>query len=673
MKRLLRSAALLAIASTAAADQPAPSLLETFLDMSIVRNAEISPPGTHVAWKEFRNDFEEDRQIEQLWVAAVDGGEPIQLTRGEQSVGDFEWSPDGRWLLFTRDGAVQVLHIAGGEAFELELEGAEGARNLRFAPDGRALYFLAGAENDDWAEAREEAYGDYTVFREEGDYAHLWRQALDVDMEADGDAKALTEGEDFSVTSFAVSPDGARILFTAWPSPHLSDLLESRVYALDPEGGEALPFADEPGIEGDLVWREDGARVALTASPGFPDYGDIVTYAADGSDRRVFDMPDHDASLVRYDDAGLLFQAGVRTRYGRYRLDTEDGAITDLDAGAFHIGATMSADGSVTATIGAPDGGLAEVFVHDAGGTRALTDFGAQLGGMARPRQTLMQWSSFDDLEIEGVLTWPADYEPGRAYPLFVRTHGGPTGTDRPGLMFAPRSIYPPAVLAAQGEGAFVLQTNYRGSASYGDAFQKTNLRQLGIGPARDIIAGVEKLVGEGKVDPTRVGCLGWSQGGHISAMLATYSNLCTAAIMGAGISDWRTYYYNTDITQFTTEYFGATPLDDDDVYALTSPVTYIENASTPTLIQHGERDARVPIANGYQLRQLLLDRGVASRMIVYAGMGHGPRTPRHLRAITEHALAWFDTYLFDGGEADFVRPIEPEMDGEEDGEEAED
>ena len=140
----------------------------------------------------------------------------------------------------------------------------------------------------------------------------------------------------------------------------------------------------------------------------------------------------------------------------------------------------------------------------------------------------------------------------------------------------------------------------------------------------------------------------------------------------GSGISDG-TYYYNTDITQFTTEYFGATPLDDDDVYALTSPVTYIENASTPTLIQHGERDARVPIANGYQLRQLLLDRGVASRMIVYAGMGHGPRTPRHLRAITEHALAWFDTYLFDGGEADFVRPIEPEMDGEEDGEEAED
>jgi len=145
--------------------------------------------------------------------------------------------------------------------------------------------------------------------------------------------------------------------------------------------------------------------------------------------------------------------------------------------------------------------------------------------------------------------------------------------------------------------------------------------------------------------------------------MLATYSDLCTAAIMGAGISDWRTYYYNTDITQFTVEYFGATPLEDDDVYELTSPVSYIDRASTPTLIQHGENDARVPIANGFQLRQLLLDRGVESRMVIYAGMGHGPRTPRHLRAISAHALAWFDEYLFGVERADFVRPVEPDED----------
>ena len=390
-----------------------------------------------------------------------------------------------------------------------------------------------------------------------------------------------------------------------------------------------------------------------------------MTIAADGSDPRRLPLPDHDPSLVHYEGEQILFHAGVRTNYGRYRVDLGDGTVVGLDDGGYDGRTTVSRDGAVMAWLSAPDGGLAEVVVLGPDGSRVLTDFDAQLADAERPRQSLVNWTSFDGLAIEGVLTWPPGYEEGRRYPLFVRTHGGPTGTDRPGMIFEPRTIYPPSLLAARG--AFVLQTNYRGSAGYGDAFQKTNLRQLGIGPAWDIVAGIEKLVDDGLVDAERVGCLGWSQGGHISAMLATWSDACAAAIMGAGISDWRTYYYNTDITQFTTEYFGATPLDDDDVYALTSPVTYIDSAQTPTLIQHGERDARVPIANGYQLRQLLLDRGVESRMIVYAGMGHGPRTPRHQRAITAHALAWFDEWLFEGPRAEFVRPVEPDEDDADD------
>ncbi len=296
-------------------------------------------------------------------------------------------------------------------------------------------------------------------------------------------------------------------------------------------------------------------------------------------------------------------------------------------------------------------------------GSRQLTAYSDQLADFEFATKELITWRSYDGLEIEGVLTKPAGFKPGKHYPIFVRTHGGPTGTDRPMLAGAPRGIYHPDVLAAEGEGALVLQTNYRGSANYGEAFQTSNHRNLGLGPARDIIAGVEMLIEQGLVDPQRVGCLGWSQGGHISAMLATYSNICTAAIMGAGISDWRTYYYNTDITQFTTEYFDATPLVDDEVYAKTSPVSYIANATTPVLIQHGENDQRVPIANGYQLRQLLLDKGIEARMIVYSDMGHGPSSPRTRRAISEHALAWFREHLFGEEPADFVHPVEPEPD----------
>ncbi|MFN2329753.1 MAG: prolyl oligopeptidase family serine peptidase [Chromatocurvus sp.] len=637
--------------------------LNDYLELSVVTDARISPTGMHAAWKVFHNEFDDDRQDTQLWIAGIADGRTWQLTRGDESVGDYAWTPDGEWIAFTRGDGTYLIRSAGGEAIKLEIDGIKNVGSLRFAPDGSSLYVLGVAEPDLWAKAREEEYGDYTVFREEGDYTHIWRQGLTKSMALDDDPEPLTEGEDFSVTEFTLSPDGTQIAFAAQPTPQLADLLNGKVYRLPASGGEPEILMDAPGRKSRLVWRQDGARLAFAATAGFPDYADIVSVAADGTDLQIHEMPEYDARLVRYDGSALLFEAGVRTHYGRYQLDLKSGEVSSLDGPGHYASTSVSKAGAVSAFIGAASGGLAEVYVEDAKGRRIITSYNDQLEDIWQPQQTIVQWKSFDGLEIEGVLTWPRDYVKGQTYPLFVRTHGGPTATDKPGLLDASRRIYPPAVLAARGDGAFVLQSNYRGSAGYGAAFQKTNLRQLGIGPARDIIAGVERLVSDGLVDPARVGCLGWSQGGHISAMLATYSDVCAAAIMGAGISDWRTYYYNTDITQFTTEYLAATPLDDDGVYALTSPVTYIEKARTPTLIQHGEKDARVPIANGYQLRQLLIDRGIRSRMIVYNDMGHGPRTPRHLRAITEHALDWFDEFLFDEDSADFVRPVEPEED----------
>ncbi|MEM9757607.1 MAG: prolyl oligopeptidase family serine peptidase [Pseudomonadota bacterium] len=662
-------AALLALGSHSSANEDIAATLDDYLELTVVRDAELSPTGAHIAWRQFRNDFEEDRQDEQLWAGSIADGRTWQLTRGDEFVSDYQWSPNGEWVVFTRNNDVYAISPAGGEAKHIAVEGVGGISSLRFAPDGSALFLLGTEEPDEWAEAREERYGEYAVFREEGNHVHLWRLNLSEELEADEDPEPITEGDEFSVTEFAVAPNGSQIAFVARPTPHLADLLESAVYRVAATGGDVKRLVDPPGAERGLTWRKDGARLAFTVLKGFPDYADIATVSAAGSDLQLHDMPGHNARLIGYDASSVLFEAGVRTDYGRFTIDLETGAIRSLDGPGFFSSTTISADGSRRAFLGAVSGGLAEVLVDDADGRRSITTLQDQTERVWQPRQTLLQWASYDGLEIEGIVTWPRDYVEGKAYPLFVRTHGGPTGTDRPGLRIAPRTIYQPAVLAAHGDGAFVLQTNYRGSAGYGDAFQKTNLRQLGIGPARDIIAGVETLVAQGLVDPDRVGCLGWSQGGHISAMLATYSDVCTAAIMGAGISDWRTYYYNTDITQFTTEYFGATPLEDDDIYALTSPVTYIDRATTPTLIQHGENDARVPIANGYQLRQLLLDRGVESRMIVYAGMGHGPRTPRHRRAITAHALGWFDEYLFGEGRAEFIRPVVPE-DAEEEEEE---
>ncbi len=644
-------------APTIADDDKDQTILDKFMATKIVRTMEISPDGSHVAFTTFENDFNKNKDMAQLHVVPSDGSKPpLQLTHGEESVGEFEWSADSSFLAFSRDGGVYFISIAGGEPKEMDVD-VKGARSFQFAPDGSALFFLAGPQHEEKIDAREKRYGKYEVVREDGNYRHIWRASLD-GMEL-GDPEQLTLERDYSVIGYAVSPDSKQIAFTTWPSPHLADLLKARVYLIAAEGEDPRLLDDSYGGKSTPIWRADGGAVAYTKTVGFPDYSDIVINDLQGG-MRIIDMPDHDPSLAWFDNNQIMFGAGVRTDYGLYRLALSDETVTEVSPDGIHAtGNRFNRDGTSHVSLDLTPTTLGEIAVYHGGERSVVTDYSSQIKDIELPTKELITWTNDVGQQIEGVLTKPVGFENGKRYPLFVRTHGGPTGTDRPLVGGAPRSIYAPEVLAAEGGGALVLQTNYRGSASYGDEFQRSNLKRLGIGPANDIIAGVKMLIDRGLVDPDKVACLGWSQGGHISAMLATYSDVCTAAIMGAGISDWRTYYYNTDITQFTTEYFGATPYANDPVYATTSPVTYINNAKTPVLIQHGENDARVPIANGYQLRQLLLDRGVPARMIVYDKMGHGPSTPRHRRAITEHALFWFREHLFDATAPDYVFPVE--------------
>jgi dipeptidyl aminopeptidase/acylaminoacyl peptidase len=245
------------------------------------------------------------------------------------------------------------------------------------------------------------------------------------------------------------------------------------------------------------------------------------------------------------------------------------------------------------------------------------------------------------------VLHKPADFDPSKKYPLLVVIHGGPTGVSR-AIPFT-STIYPIDVWVPRG--VLVLEPNYRGSAGYGEKFRALNVRNLGVGDAWDVLTGIDSLIAKGMVDPARVGTMGWSQGGYISAFLATHDAARFKAIsVGAGISDWMTYYVNTDITPFTRQYLKATPWDDPEIYAKTSPITYIKQAKTPTLIQHGAADQRVPLPNAYELYHGLQDNHVPTKLIVYqgfGGVGHGPTKPKSHRATMDHNVEWFDQYFF--------------------------
>ncbi|MCW3099468.1 MAG: peptidase prolyl oligopeptidase active site domain protein, partial [Chthonomonadaceae bacterium] len=196
-------------------------------------------------------------------------------------------------------------------------------------------------------------------------------------------------------------------------------------------------------------------------------------------------------------------------------------------------------------------------------------------------------------------------------------------------------------------KGALILRVNYRGSAGYGAKFRALNVRNLGLGDYKDVIAGVDHLIAQGMVDREKVGAMGWSQGGYICAFLATYSDRFKAVSVGAGISDWTTYYVGTEIPQFTRQYFKATPWDDPEIYRKTSPITYIKNAKTPTLIHHGENDSTVPIGNAYELYQALKDKGVPVKMIVYKGFGHGIYKPKQTLAMNKANYAWFCQWIW--------------------------
>ncbi len=205
-----------------------------------------------------------------------------------------------------------------------------------------------------------------------------------------------------------------------------------------------------------------------------------------------------------------------------------------------------------------------------------------------------------------------------------------------------------------------MLRVNYRGSSGYGEKFRQLNVGNLGVGDAWDVLSGVDHLIKLGYVDPAKVGCMGWSQGGYISAFLTASSDRFAAVSVGAGISNWATYYYNTDITPFTIQYLGKDPIADPGIYQKTSPMSYIQKARTPTLIQHGENDRRVPIANAYELRQGLEDRGVKVEMVVYKGYGHGITKPRSVRAVAQHNLAWFNHHIWNDPLPDFAKPDVP-------------
>ena len=669
-------------AATAAAPARHVPTIEELMNLKSAGGARISPDGTKVAYTVTETDFDQDAYVTQIWLADVATGQCFQLTRGKKSSSGPDWSPDGRWLAFTSSRAddksqIFVINVGGGEAIQIT-KGETGVNGLAWSPDGKMIAFTATDPEARELKDRKDYYADYEVVREEYRFTHLWTVDVAEALKAPQAGRRRTSGKDWTVNGFAWSPGGTKIAFSATVNSDLINGGTADIYVLDLADGDSVRrLVSLPGPDSAPQWSPDGRTILFSSTLGKPDYfarnGRLAVVPAEGgAPKSLSDAFDESPYGAVWNADGIYFSAAQKTAGHVFRLDPVSLKIARITAPdeAMISGLSLSRDGRRMAFVASSPTALGEVCVSEFPfKPRSLTRMTEQAEAFILGTREVISWKSKDGTLIEGVLIKPVDFDAAKKYALLCVIHGGPTGTDRPALLSPDARYYPSDIWAARG--ALILKVNYRGSAGYGEKFRMLNHRNLGVGDAWDVLSGVDFLVKKGWVDPARVGCMGWSQGGYISAFLTTSTRVFKAISVGAGISNWATYYYNTDITTFTINYLGADPAMDPQIYLKTSPMTYIKNAATPTLIQHGENDRRVPIPNAYELRQGLTDRGVPVEMVVYKGFGHGISKPKAMRAVMQHNLAWFGHYIFGDPKPDLAALPLPAKTGDKTGDAA--
>ena len=709
MKSVLSLAALLLLfisEFTAAADADAPSF-EDVLSLRSADNPVISPDGEQVVFEVRSTDWNRNEYDTEIWL--VRDAEPaLQLTRTfEGSSKSARWSPDGTWISFlAKRGEKTQIHLiraAGGEA-QVVTEHKQDIGDYRWAPDGKRIAFISQDE-DKSAEPRKERYGAFAVEDNEFTSSHIWitdvspdpwpaawelpcyddekdekskldnadsspatdeEDSEDESAEKDGDKSdclslpkpdRLTQGDAFTVETFEFSPDGSEIVFEHRVNPDIMSYATADISIINIESKLSRVLIEAPGFDGSPQYSPDGQWLLYQTHSGntesdFYVNGQLRKVAVDGGESIQL-AADFDElfSSIRWTREGIFFIAWNRTERNIYKLDPDSDSIEAVEAPVKNVWSfDFSDDGKALTLTGRNGNTLNEVYRRPqrSRSFEQLTSMSNQVQAWTHGTSELISWKSEDGAEIEAVLHKPANYDPNKRYPLLVVIHGGPTGISIPSLTYS--YVYP--IWHWVDKGAVVLLPNYRGSAGYGEAFRSLNVRNLGVGDAWDVMSGVDYLVEEGIADPERMGSMGWSQGGYISAYLSTNTDRFKAISVGAGISNWMTYYVNTDIHPFTRQYLKGTPWSDPEIYVVTSPMTNINNASTPTLIQHGEFDRRVPTPNAYELYQGLQDVGVETKLVIYNGFGHGITKPKERLAAVWHNWDWFAERVF-GEEAE--------------------
>ena len=630
---------------------------EMHLKLKAVGTPRVSPDGKRMVYTVNDAVMTADKSefVTQIWMANLATKQHTQLTFGEKSSTNPKWSPDGNWIAFTSNrkdnrNQLYLLSMNGGEAEPLT-DGKTAVSNFSWSPDGRSIAFTMSDPKTEEEEKNDKGKNDFRWVDENVKLARLYVLPIQKDANGKREPRKLTTAN-YHVEDFDWSSDGSRIAFGHVKSPVVNDWPSSDVSIIEVASGKTTVLANTAAAETSPLYSPDGKSIAVLASdnpPRWAQHGAIQIFSATGGQpKNLVASFDAQPAVAGWssDSKRIYFSEPKGTGTQVYVLDVTANRIQEIKTTAAVIsGLSLNRSGTTFGFVRQTSDTPPDVFIASASDFTPvqITTVNANLKLPPVGRTEAITWKSKDGKQIEGLLTYPVGYQTGQRVPLILTIHGGPAGVWVQSFLGG-RGVYPLATFASRGYA--ILRPNPRGSSGYGTEFRRANIRDWGFGDYQDLMTGVDRVIEMGVADPERLGVMGWSYGGFMTSWIVTQTARFKAASAGAPVTNLMSFNGTADIPAFVPDYFGGQFWEVMDVYQKHSPIFNVKNVTTPTMIQHGESDIRVPISQGYEFYNALKVKGVPTRMLVLPRQPHGPNEPKMQLATMKANLEWFEKYI---------------------------
>jgi dipeptidyl aminopeptidase/acylaminoacyl peptidase len=577
---------------------------------------------------------------------------PIDLTSGTDSNSGPRWSPDGSLLAFVSDRVkagqrqIYVLSTDGGEARRLtdvtgSIPSPRSLDPMKWMPDGYAFTFQMIDPADDKEKEAKEAGKDAIEYEAVPRFTRIWRVGLD------GGEPEQISPDGMQIWEYAISSDGKRIAAVISDVPYEWDWYKCKLAVFEIDGSDVTILADTPRQIAKPSWTPDGTGVTYITSHWSDrgsDAGEVMLVPSGGGNP-ISLTPDASVSFDRVHWMGdvPIATANIGGGSGIAILDLSGGVPGwAWESEAWLKAFSVNPNGQISAAITDYES-LTSIF------TGAFEDGTAALSAAVTPPLDFepgtmrpISFPAHDGQTVSGFLVLPPGHTGDKPLPTVTLIHGGPVSAVRGGIHDGRQW---PFILAAAGMAVYL--PNYRGSTGRGLEWAEASIGDMGGADFGDMMAGLDYLIGEGISDPDRLGITGWSYGGFISAWAVSQTTRFAAAVMGAGISDWRSFHGTSYLhTWDVMHYNGANAYEADSEHARFSSLNFIENVETPTLILHGEQDEDVPVEQAYQWYRALQDHDVISELVVYPREPHGVSEYEHQVDIGNRMVGWFERWL---------------------------